>query len=162
MLSQKVGRAAFVPILLSLVGPVLALAANGTLTDHRDGWFIRMILEHDATFVSLSVPVMILVLFFLSHMTKGDEPESLVMLATMMGFFLTLFAGIVPLLGDREPWLGSAGQHYWLIAIFALQTLSPLVALLWIAKKLEKHRQSKAPATYRFLDGWKLQCRGRR
>ena len=54
MLSEKVGRAAYVPICLSLVVPVLAVAANWMLTVHRDGWFIKMILEHDATLVSLS------------------------------------------------------------------------------------------------------------
>ena len=54
MLSEKVGRAAYVPICLTLVVPVLAVAANGMLTVHRDGWFIKMILEHDATLISLS------------------------------------------------------------------------------------------------------------
>lgn len=36
MLSQKVGRAAYAPILLILVGPALAFVANGMLTVHRD------------------------------------------------------------------------------------------------------------------------------
>ena len=139
MLSQKIGRAAYVPICLSLVVPVLAFAANGMLTVHRDGWFIKMILEHDATLVSLSVPVFTLVLVFLSHISGKDEPEPVVKLTVMMGFFLTLVAGLMPLFDDRRPILGLPGQHYWLIAIFALQTLSPLIALWWVAEKLKKH-----------------------
>ena len=147
MLSEKVGRAAFIPIWLSLVVPVLALAANGMLTVHRDGWFIKMILEHDATFVSLSVPVITLVLIALSHMAKRDEAEPIVKFSVAIGFILTLIAGIVPLLDDREFRLGSTGQHYWLVAIFALQTLPPLMALWWIAKKMEKHHESESPST---------------
>ena len=147
MLSEKVGRAAFVPFYLALVVPVLAFAANGMLQVHRDGWFIQMVLEHDAVFVSLSVPVMTLVLFYLSYMTRADEPEPIVQLAAMTGFFLTLAAGIVQLFGDRQPQLGQTGQHYWLITIFTLQTLAPLIALLWVAKKLEKHRQAESPPT---------------
>ena len=147
MLSQTVGRAAYVPLWLSLVVPALALAANGMLTVHRDGWFIKMILEHDATFVSLSVPVMTLVLVTLSFMAKGDEPEPIVKLTIATGFFLTLVAGVVQLFDDRVPWLGSSEQHYWLVAIFALQTLLPLIALWWVAKKLEKPRESKSLPT---------------
>ena len=146
MLSEKVGRAAYAPILLSLVVPVLVFAANGMLTVHRDGWFIKMILEHDATFVSLSVPVMTLVLVTLSYMAKGDEPEPIVILTVATGFFLTLFAGVVQLFDDEEPRLGLAGHHYWLAAIFALQTLPPLMALWWLTKKLEKHHQSESPS----------------
>ena len=148
MLSERVCRAAFVPILLSLVVPVLAFAANGTLTADQDGWFInKMILEHDATFVSLSVPVLTFVLFTLSWMAKEGEPEPIIRLSVALGFFLTLLAGGVTLIDDREFRLGSAGQHYWLIAIFAFQTLSPLIALWWLAKKLEKHRQPELPST---------------
>jgi hypothetical protein len=110
MLSERVGHAAFVPIGLSLVVPVLALAANGTLTADRDGWFIKMILEHDATFVSLSVPVLTFVLFTLSWMAKGDEPELIIRLSVALGFFLTLLAGIVTLIDDREFRLGLAGN----------------------------------------------------
>lgn len=106
-----------------------------------------MLLEHDATFVSLSVPVMTLVLVTLSYMAKGDEPEPIVRLTIATGFFLTLFAGVVQLFDDREPRLGLCGQHYWLATIFALQTLPPLMALWWIAKKLEKRRQSGSPST---------------
>ena len=141
MLSEKVGRAAYVPIFLSLVVPVLAVAANGMLTVHRDGWFIKMILEHDATLVSLSVAVFTLVLVYLSHISGKDKPEPVVQLAVLMGFFLTLFAGLVQLFDDRRPLLGLPGQHYWLIAIFVLQTLPPLIALLWVAEKLKKHSQ---------------------
>ena len=147
MLSKKVGRLAYLPILLSLVVPVLAFAANGMLAVHRDGWFIKMILEHDATLVSLSVPVMTLVLVSISYMTRGDEPEPVVKLTVAMGFFLTLIAGVVQLFDDKEPRLGLAEQHYWLVAIFALQTLPPLMALWWLAKKLEKHRQIESPPT---------------
>ena len=147
MLSEKVGRAAFVPFCLALVVPVFAFLANFMPTDRRDGWFIKMILEHDAVFVSLSVPVMTLVLFYLSYMAREDEPESVVQLAAVVGFFLTLAAGIVQLLDDRQFQLGRAGQHYWLITIFALQTLLPMIALLWVTKKLEKHRQPEPPPT---------------
>ena len=106
-----------------------------------------MILEHDATFVSLSVPVITLVLIALSHMAKRDEPEPIVKISVGIGVLLTLIAGIVPLLDDRELRLGSAGQHYWLVAIFALQTIPPLMALWWIAKQLETHHESELPST---------------
>ena len=76
---------------------------------------------------------------FLSHISGKDEPEPVVKLTVMMGFFLTLVAGLMPLFDDRRPILGLPGQHYWLIAIFALQTLSSLIALRWVAEKLKKH-----------------------
>ena len=137
MLSERTGRAAFVPIWLSLVVPVLALAANLMPTVHRDSWFIKMILEHDATFVSLSVPVLTLVLVALSWMVKGDEPERIIKLSVGMGFILALLAEIVSLMDNREFRFGSAGQHYWLVATFAFQTLSPLMALWCLAKTLD-------------------------
>ena len=88
-----------------------------------------------------------LVLVFLSHMSREDEPEPVVKFTVAMGFFLALLAGMVPLFDDRQPQWGSAGQHYWLVAIFVLQTLLPMIALWWLAKKLEKHPQTELPPT---------------
>ena len=85
--------------------------------------------------------VFTLVLVFLSHISEKDEPEPIVQLTVLMGFLLTLVAGLVQLFDDHRPLLGLPGQHYWLIAIFVLQTLPPLIALLWVAEKLKKHPQ---------------------
>ena len=140
MFTSEIRRAALVPIGLTLVVPALAFAANGMLTTHRNGWFIKMILEHDGAFFSLSAVALTLVAISLSDMANGEE--IVVQVATMAGFLLALIGWGVQLYNDGQPQMGSEGQHYWLIAIFALQTLPPLFALRWVAGKVDKNRKN--------------------
>ncbi len=143
MLSAKVGRAAYYPIWLSLLGPVLVVIPNGLPSVHRDGWFVKMLLEHDATLIAMSVAVLSLVIISLTHMSNKESPDPVVERAVVLGFLLTLLGGAVSMWDTRTPTLGSNEQHWWLVAIVILLTLPPLIALWHLDSKLKKHHLAR-------------------
>ena len=138
----KVGRAAYYPIWLSLVGPVLVIIPNGLLSVDRDGWFVQMLLEHDATLFAMSAAVFSFVIVSLTHMSNRNKEEPVVEFAIVIGFLITLLGGAVSMWDNKSPVLGSNEQHWWLIAIVTLLTLPPLIALWQLDRALKKHHQA--------------------
>ena len=134
----KVGQAAYYPIWLSLLGPVLVIIPNVLLSVDRDGWFVQMLLEHDATLLTMSVAVLTLVTVTLTHMSDRKKIDPVVQFAIVMGFLMTLLGGAASMWDDKAPVLGSKEQHWWLIAIVTLLTLPSLLALWWLDSKLKK------------------------
>ncbi len=135
----KVGRAAYYPIWLSLVGPVLVIIPNGLPLVQRGGWFVNMLLEHDATLFAMSLAVLSFVIISLTHMSDREKTDPVVRNAVVLGFLMTLLGGAVSMWGTRTPTLGASDQHWWLIAIVMLLTLPPLIALRHVDSKLKKH-----------------------
>ena len=102
-----------------------------------------MLLEHDATLLTMSVAVFSFVIVSLTHMSERKKSEPVVVFAVVMGFLITLLGGAVSMWDDKAPVLGSNEQHWWLIAIVTLLTLPPLIALWWLDSKLKKLREAR-------------------
>lgn len=132
MSTKHLGRQASIPIALTFWLPVLLVLVNMAVPErHRDGWFIKMVFEHDAALASLSLPVLAFMLIFLSQMSKRT-PETVLIVTAPVALLLAAVVGMIAIFDDETNFLGSESQQYWLIGFVLLQTIPPLLALLWL------------------------------